>query len=46
MGELDGSTTWKSDINRGDTPRLVLTLAIKGRYNRAFEEFETFVKNV
>ena len=46
VGELDGSTTWKSDINRGDTPRLVLTLAIKGRYNNAFEEFETFVKNV
>jgi len=46
VGELDGSTTWKSDRNMGDTPRIVLTLAIKGKYGTAFNELETFIKNV
>ena len=45
VGELNGKDTWKCDRNMGDTPRLVLTLAIKGKYHKAFDELETFIKN-
>lgn len=46
VGELDGSTTWKSDRNVGNKPRLVLTLAIEGKYHRAFGELEDFIQRV
>ena len=46
IGELNGVDSWKSDRNMGDTPRLVLTLGVKGKYLDAFNEVETFIKNV
>jgi len=46
VGELNGTDTWKSDRNMGDSPRLVLTLGIKGKYVEEFNLFEDFVKNV
>lgn len=46
IGELNGVDSWKSDRNMGDTPRLVLTLGVKGKYLNAFNEVETFIKNV
>lgn len=46
VGELDGSTTWMSDRNMGDTPRLILDISIKGRYIEAFDILEDFIKNV
>ena len=46
VGDLDGSTTWKSDRNVGDKPRLVLTLAIDGRYHEPFNKLEEFIQSV
>ena len=46
IGELDGSTTWMSDRNMGDTPRFVMDISIKNTYNEAFENLEQFIKNV
>lgn len=46
VGELDGSTTWMSDRNMGDTPRLILDLSIPSKYSKEFKIFEDFVKNV
>jgi|TARA_A100001011_G_scaffold392734_1_gene480980 hypothetical protein len=46
IGELDGSSTWMSDRNMGDTPRLVIDISIKNTYNEMFANLEQFIKNV
>ena len=43
-GLLDGSTTWMSDRNLGNTPRIVFDISIPSRYHNQANAFADFIQ--
>ena len=45
-GYLDGNTTWMSDRNLGDHPRVIFDMSIDGKYHGAVEQFVEFIETI